>query len=90
MLIRTDSGGGTHEFLSWLSRPGRRLSYSIGFALTEEVQAAILALSEQAWTPPSTSATSTTALPAAAGSALATSPRYLRWPRTSQKESWLT
>ncbi|WP_230985974.1 IS1380 family transposase, partial [Microbispora oryzae] len=51
VLIRTDSGGGTHEFLTWLTRPGRRLSYSIGFALTEEVQAAILALPEQAWTP---------------------------------------
>ncbi|MEV4325684.1 IS1380 family transposase [Microbispora rosea] len=51
VLIRTDSGGGTHEFLSWLTRPGRRLSYSIGFTLTEEVQAAILALPAQAWTP---------------------------------------
>ncbi|TQS31220.1 IS1380 family transposase [Microbispora sp. KK1-11] len=51
VLIRTDSGGGTHEFLSWLTRPGRRLSYSIGFVLTEEVQAAILALPQQAWTP---------------------------------------
>ena len=51
VLIRTDSGGGTREFLTWLSRPGRRLSYSIGFTLTEEVQAAIRALPEQAWTP---------------------------------------
>jgi hypothetical protein len=25
VLIRTDSGGGTHDFLSWLSQPGRRL-----------------------------------------------------------------
>ena len=30
MLIRTDSGGGTHEFLAWLTRPGRRLHYSVG------------------------------------------------------------
>ncbi|MEU8193291.1 IS1380 family transposase [Microbispora amethystogenes] len=51
VLIRTDSGGGTREFLSWLSRPGRRLSYSIGFTLTEEVQTAILALPTHAWTP---------------------------------------
>lgn len=51
VLIRADSGGGTREFLTWLSRPGRRLSYSIGFALTDEVQAAILALPAQAWTP---------------------------------------
>src|SRR5882724_9752200 len=25
VLVRTDSGGGTHEFLAWLTRPGRRL-----------------------------------------------------------------
>jgi Transposase DDE domain group 1 len=25
VLIRTDSGGGTHEFLAWLASPGRRL-----------------------------------------------------------------
>ena len=30
VLIRTDSGGGTHDFLTWLSRPGRRLHYSVG------------------------------------------------------------
>ncbi len=27
VLIRADSGGGTHEFLAWLARPGRRLAY---------------------------------------------------------------
>ncbi|WP_410007850.1 IS1380 family transposase [Planotetraspora sp. A-T 1434] len=51
VLIRTDSGGGTHEFLSWLSRPGRRLAYSIGFTLTEDIGAAILGLPADAWTP---------------------------------------
>jgi hypothetical protein len=25
-LIRADSGGGTHEFLDWLTRPGRPLA----------------------------------------------------------------
>ena len=30
VLIRTDSGGGTHEFLAWLTSPGRRLHYSVG------------------------------------------------------------
>jgi hypothetical protein len=30
VLIRTDSGGGTREFLAWLASPGRRLHYSIG------------------------------------------------------------
>src|SRR5579859_1373515 len=28
VLIRADSAGGTHEFLTWLTRPGRRLHYS--------------------------------------------------------------
>ncbi|WP_327107100.1 IS1380 family transposase [Nonomuraea glycinis] len=51
VLIRTDSGGGTHEFLSWLTRPGRWLSYSIGFTLTDDIQAALLRLPKTAWTP---------------------------------------
>lgn len=51
VLIRTDSGGGTHEFLAWLTKPGRRLSYSIGFTLTEQVQQAVLRLPKSAWTP---------------------------------------
>ena len=38
VLIRTDSGGGTHEFLTWLASPSRRLHYSIGLAITEEMQ----------------------------------------------------
>lgn len=25
VLIRADSGGGTHEFLAWLAKPGRRV-----------------------------------------------------------------
>jgi Transposase DDE domain group 1 len=51
VLIRADSGGGTHDFLAWLRRPGRRLQYSVGMAITEDIQAAILAIPEQAWTP---------------------------------------
>ena len=39
VLIRSDSGGGTHEFLAWLTRPGRRLAYSVGFTITDEVAA---------------------------------------------------
>jgi hypothetical protein len=31
VLIRTDTAGGTHGFLDWLT--GRRLSYSVGFSL---------------------------------------------------------
>jgi len=41
VLIRTDSGGGTHAFLAWLV--GRRLHYSVGMAITEDMTTAILA-----------------------------------------------
>jgi Transposase DDE domain group 1 len=51
VLIRADSGGGTHEFLNWLTRPGRRLHYSVGFPMTDDVQAAILKVPATAWTP---------------------------------------
>ena len=50
-LIRTDSGGGTHEFLAWLASPGRRLHYSVGMTITEDTQAAILALPDRVWEP---------------------------------------
>jgi hypothetical protein len=51
VLIRTDSGGGTHDFLTWLSRPSRRLHYSVGMTITEEMQQAILALPGRVWEP---------------------------------------
>jgi hypothetical protein len=51
VLIRADSGGGTHEFLAWLTRSGQRLHYSVGFPMTDEVQAAILKVPTAAWTP---------------------------------------
>jgi hypothetical protein len=47
VLIRTDSGGGTHAFLDWVA--ARRLKYSIGFNLTDDICAAILALPESIW-----------------------------------------
>lgn len=47
VLIRTDSGGGTHEFLNWVT--SRRLKYSIGFTLTDDICAAILDLPGEAW-----------------------------------------
>ena len=51
VLIRTDSGGGTHEFLAWLARPGRRLHYSIGMTITEDMAEAILAVPDRVWEP---------------------------------------
>ena len=51
VLIRTDSGGGTHEFLNWLASPSRRLHYSAGMTLTEDMQDALLTLPERVWEP---------------------------------------
>jgi hypothetical protein len=51
VLIRADSGGGTHEFLAWLARPGRRLAYSVGFTMTDDICDAITKVPARAWTP---------------------------------------
>jgi hypothetical protein len=51
VLIRTDSGGGAHDFLAWLWDPGRRLHYSAGMTITEEMAKAILALPDRVWEP---------------------------------------
>ncbi len=51
VLVRADSGGGTHEFLEWLTARGRRLAYSVGFTITEEAQHAIGKIPARAWTP---------------------------------------
>ena len=50
-LIRTDSAGGTHEFLNWLERRGRWLSYSVGMVITDAVHQAALLVPASAWTP---------------------------------------
>jgi hypothetical protein len=49
VLFRTDSGGGTHEFLTWMTSPGRRLHYSVGMTITQDIQEAILALPDRIW-----------------------------------------
>ncbi|PZH08635.1 IS1380 family transposase [Streptomyces sp. NTH33] len=49
-LIRTDSGGGTHEFVAWLARRGRWLSYSVGMTITDSIHAAVLRIPATAWT----------------------------------------
>lgn len=51
VLIRTDSGGGTHDFLAWVTSPGRRLHYSVGMTITEDMHQAILALPDRVWEP---------------------------------------
>jgi hypothetical protein len=47
VLVRADSGGGTHEFLKWLTAKSRRLHYSVGMTITE----AIGKVPADAWTP---------------------------------------
>ncbi len=51
VLVRADSGGGTHEFLQWLTAKSRRLHYSIGMTITEDMQEAVLNVPASAWTP---------------------------------------
>ena len=51
VLVRTDSGGGTHEFLTWLTRPSRRLQYSVGMIITAAIEDAIGKIPARAWTP---------------------------------------
>ncbi len=49
VLIRTDGGGGTQKFLTWLTR--QRLSYSVGFTLTADIVQKLELLPDAAWTP---------------------------------------
>jgi Transposase DDE domain group 1 len=49
ILLRVDSAGATHELIDWC-REGQ-IRYSVGYDLTEPVQAAILQLPENAWVP---------------------------------------
>jgi Transposase DDE domain group 1 len=51
VLIRTDSAGGTHGFLEWLTAKSRRLHYSVGMTVTEDMQAAILKVPAASRTP---------------------------------------
>jgi hypothetical protein len=50
-LIRTDSAGGTHDFLNWLTQRGRWLSYSVGMVITDAIHQAVLLVPASAWTP---------------------------------------
>lgn len=50
-LVRCDSAGGTHEFVAWLARRGRWLSYSVGMVITEVIHRHVLKIPASAWTP---------------------------------------
>ena len=54
VLIRAGSGGGTHEFLTWLTRPGCRLHDSAGMTITGEIADAILKIPQAPGHPPMT------------------------------------
>lgn len=49
VLVRTDSGGGTHDFVQYCHQ--RRLQYSVGFTLTETTAAAVDRIPRHVWTP---------------------------------------
>jgi Transposase DDE domain group 1 len=51
VLVRTDSGGGTRDFVTWLASPSRRLHYSVGMTITEDMQEAILQIPDRVWEP---------------------------------------
>lgn len=47
VLVRTDGAGATHEYLNYLHR--RRVSYSIGFAMTEALATDLDEVPDSAW-----------------------------------------
>jgi Transposase DDE domain group 1 len=49
VLIRTDSAGGTHDFLEWLH--ARKLGYSVGFTLPDDAVERLARIPAKAWTP---------------------------------------
>ncbi len=49
VLVRADSGGGTHEFLDYCQR--RRVQYSIGFGLSDDIVTALNDLDPDEWIP---------------------------------------
>jgi hypothetical protein len=51
VVVRAYSGGGTHEFFTWLTARPRRLHYSVGMTITEPVAEAIGKVPADAWTP---------------------------------------
>ncbi len=49
VLVRTDSAGGTHEYLDWLTK--RRVSYSVGFTLPHETPDLYRLIPDDLWEP---------------------------------------
>jgi len=77
LLIRADGGGGTHDYLNWLTR--RRLGYSVGFTLPGDVGDALAKIPPGVWTRPTTpTATSATARSSPSSPGSLTCPRGRR------------
>ena len=55
LLIRSDGAGASHQLLNWLTEQnqvrGRRVEYSVGFAITEKIRDAIDLVPKKVWTP---------------------------------------
>ncbi len=55
LLIRADGAGASHGLLDWLTaqdtKRGRSVQYSLGYAVTDKVRAAISEVPEAAWAP---------------------------------------
>jgi hypothetical protein len=55
LLIRADGAGAFHRLLQWLTDQnqvrGRRVEYSVGYAITEKIRQAITLVPETVWTP---------------------------------------
>lgn len=55
LLIRSDGAGASHDLLNWLTEQGqvrgRKVEYSVGFAVTEKIREAIKLVPRKLWTP---------------------------------------
>lgn len=55
LLIRSDGAGASHDLLDWLTEQGkvrgRKVEYSVGFAITEKIREAIELVPKKVWTP---------------------------------------
>ena len=55
LLVRADGAGASHGLLDWLTlqdaKRGRSVEYSVGFAVTDPVRAAIATVPSRTWTP---------------------------------------
>lgn len=48
-MVRTDSAGGTKDFLSWLTGTHRNLGYSVGFPISTQLESVLPLVPQEAW-----------------------------------------